>query len=287
MLLSFLPDNWRDLAVSTGALKGLRKDKSPENLLRVLLLHPGCGHSLRETVVRARTAGLAELSSVALWKRLNKSREWLRGLCIELFRERGMELAGGGGFQVRAVDGTTVEGPGRSGSLWRIHYCVRLPSLACDFFKLTATEGAGTGESLCQFPVQAGDSLLADRGCSTARGIGCVARKGGRVTVRVNTGALAFEAPQGGRFDRLGSVSRLGQPGESRAWEVRVAAPQGQLVTGRVCAIRKTEEAVRIAQEGIRKQARKKGRQVRPETLEFARYVIVFTTLPAEEFPGA
>ena len=41
---SFLPGNWRDLAASTGALKGLRKDKSAENLLRVLLIHLGYGH---------------------------------------------------------------------------------------------------------------------------------------------------------------------------------------------------------------------------------------------------
>ena len=287
VLLSFLPDNWRELAASTGALKGLRKDKSPENLLRVLLVHPRCGHSLRETVVRARKAQLAELSSVALWKRLNKSQEWLRGLCIELFRERGMELAGGEGFQARGVDGTTVKEPGRSGSLWRMHYCVRLPALACDFFRLAATHGAGTRESLCQFPVQAGASLLADRGDSTARGIGCVARQVVRVTVRVNPGALAFDAPRGGQFDLLGSVPRLGQTGESRAWESRAAAPRGQLVPGRVCAIRKTEEAIRIAQEGIRKLARKKGRQVRPETLEFARYVIVLTTFPAQDFSGA
>ena len=53
LLVSFLPGNWRELAASTGVLKGLRKDKSAENLLRVLLMHLGCGHSLRETVVRA------------------------------------------------------------------------------------------------------------------------------------------------------------------------------------------------------------------------------------------
>ena len=62
LLVSFLPGNWRD-GSETGD-KGLRKDKSAENLLRVLLMHLGCGHSLRETVVRARKAGLAELSSV-------------------------------------------------------------------------------------------------------------------------------------------------------------------------------------------------------------------------------
>ena len=53
VLLSFLPRDWRELAQDTGALKGLRKDKTVDNLLRTLLLHLGRGHSLRETVVRA------------------------------------------------------------------------------------------------------------------------------------------------------------------------------------------------------------------------------------------
>ena len=59
LLVSFLPGEWHELATSTGALAGLRKDKSAENLLRVLLIHLGCGHSLRETAVRSRKTRLA------------------------------------------------------------------------------------------------------------------------------------------------------------------------------------------------------------------------------------
>ena len=84
VLLSFLPPDWQELARDTGALKGLRKDKAVDNLLRTLLLHLGCGHSLRETAVRARQAQLADLSDVALLKRLKKSSEWLRALCVRL-----------------------------------------------------------------------------------------------------------------------------------------------------------------------------------------------------------
>ena len=197
MLVSFLPDNWRDLASETGALKGLRKNKSAENLLRVLLLHLGCGHSLRETAVRARQEGLAELSSVALWNRLRKSQAWLRSLCLELFRERGVELSATGGLQVRAVDATTVKEPGKTGSLWRVHYSVRLPSLACDFFRLTETVGRGTGESFVQFPIQAGDYLLADRGLFDGAGpAACGA--GGRAGDRAGEYGLAGVGNGGG-----------------------------------------------------------------------------------------
>lgn len=286
LLLSFFPANWQDLAAETGALKGLRKDRSAENLLRTLLIHLGCGHSLRETVVRARQAGLADLSDVALLKRLRKSRAWLYALCVELFREHGIAVSAARGFQVRAFDATTVQEPGRTGSLWRLHYSVNLPSLGCDFFKLTATKGGGTGESFTQFPIRPDDYVLADRGYSTGVGIQHVAAAGGYVTVRVNTGSLLLETADGQAFDLLEAVESLRQAGPVGVWPTRTLANTGPPVTGRVCALRKTDEAIEIAHAKIHLTARRKGKQVKPETLRFARYVIVFTTYPQEAFPA-
>jgi hypothetical protein len=96
------------LARSTHALKGLRQDKSADHLLRTVLLHVGCGYSLRETVVRAREAGLADLSDVALLKRFKQiaalghlpkyddqsSRAWLYGkLLVALLTEKLVQQA--------------------------------------------------------------------------------------------------------------------------------------------------------------------------------------------------
>ena len=285
LLLSFLPENWEALARQTGALRKLRKDKSPSKLLRTLLLHLGCGHSLRETAVRARQAQWADLSDVALLKRLRKCRDWLQALCVELLRERGWAVGLPEGQEVRAFDGTLVKEPGRSGSLWRIHYSVRLPSLTCDFFRLTGTQGAGTGESLTQFPIERGDRILADRGYSTGRGIGHVAESGGQVTVRVNTGALVLLDDDGRALDLVACMRPLSKPGVigSERASARVDR-SGGTVRGRLCALRKTEEAIRIAQRKLRKEASKKGREPRPETLELARYVILFTTVPEDEW---
>ena len=86
---SFFPKNWRWSAKRTKALKGLRKDKDPEQLLHALLIHFGCGYSLRETSVRIRQAGISNLSDVALMKRLRKSKEWLHSLCVSSLRECG------------------------------------------------------------------------------------------------------------------------------------------------------------------------------------------------------
>lgn len=284
LLLKFLPEGWKDMAKDSGMLKGLRKDKSPEDMLRTLLLHVGCGYSLRETVVRAQKARIADLSDVALLKRLRKSRDWLSRMCVALFQERGVNLSAGDDFQVRAFDATTVKEPGKTGSLWRIHYSVRLPSLCCDFFKLTETEGEGTGESLKQFPMEKGEYILGDRGYSTASGIGYAHNRGAYVTIRVNTTSLPLRDLQGRPFELLKKLNPIKETGSIDSWQVLTSQKGEGAVQGRVCVIRKSEEAISIAHKKLKRAASKKGNELKPDTLEFAKYVILFTTFPGNEF---
>ena len=288
VLSSFLPSDWREQATTHGALKGLRKDKSADALLRTLLIHLACGHSLRETATRARRAGIADMSDVALFKRLRKSKDWLRALCVGMCRECGVELGACEGFQIRAFDGSVVKEPGRTGSLWRVHYSLRLPALACDHFQVTRTEGGGCGESLSRFPIGRGDHVVADRGYSTASGLAHVDAAGGYATVRVNTQALRFRTPGGRRpFDLLAAVSAIKRAGAVKSWRVRAVGADGEGVVGRVCAMRKSAEAARRARAKLRRRASRNGRELRPETLEFAGHVIVFTTFPADRFSAA
>ena len=65
-----MPVKRQDLAMDYGAVKGFREDRSGQRLLRVLLLHFGCGRLLHETALRARWAEVADPSAVGLWKRL-------------------------------------------------------------------------------------------------------------------------------------------------------------------------------------------------------------------------
>src|SRR5208337_4465320 len=201
LLLSFFPPNWKELGQVTEALKGLRQDKSEENYIRTLLLHLGCGFSMRETVVRAKQAKLAELSDVALLKRLRKSKDWLYKLCCALFEERGIPSELAVPHTLRLMDATVVKEPGKTGSLWRIHYSLQWPSLACDYFKITATEGNGTGESLQQFPLNRHDYVLADRGFCKATGIHFAVRKQAYIIVRLNQDSIRLQEESGSEFE--------------------------------------------------------------------------------------
>src|SRR5882762_11027377 len=148
VLASLFLAGWQQMAWQSGVVERLRGFPSTDVLLRILMLHVARGYSLRETVVRAKLANWTDISDVALLKRLRNSEEWLRLLCIELLREKGAyRLEEATSTPIRIVDGTIVKEPGKTGSQWRILYSLKLPSLICDFFELTAAIGEGNGES--------------------------------------------------------------------------------------------------------------------------------------------
>jgi hypothetical protein len=287
LLLSFFPSDWMSLARQSGALKGLRQDKSAEDLLRVLLLHLGCGYSMRETVVRAKEAKLADLSDVALLKRLRKSKDWLYQLCCALFAERGLRNPPASKRTLRLVDATVVQEPGKTGSLWRIHYSFQWPTLACDYFKVTPCEGTGTGESLRQFPLQAGDYILADRGYCQASGIHFAASQNAYLTVRLNPNGIRLQKEDRSSFELLTRLERIKRTGQLGLWKVWIPLEGHRSLGARLCVIRKNKAAIALAQQKLRHKATKNGSQLQPETLFYAQYVMVLSTFPEGDFnPG-
>lgn len=287
VVTSFLPENWRDLAVQTKAVKGLRKNKSADTLLRTLFLHLASGYSLRETVARAKLSGLAELSDVALLKRLRKSEDWLHAICLSLFAERGVSDSLVQGHPIRVFDATTVSEPGKTGSIWRIHYSIRLPSLECDFFQITLNKGEGTGESFSQFPINAGDHIIADAGYSRGVGISQAHDEGAYLCFRVNTQNLVLFEEGGGRFPLENRLKEIDAPGKIGCWTVYTPGVRGHNIRGRLCVIKKSQEAAQQSQRRLKRKASRKGTKLKPKTLFYAEYVMIFTTFPAEAYDAA
>lgn len=279
-----LPAGWQDKAKELGALRRCREFADAQTLLRVLFIHLASGCSLRETAVRAAEGALVRVSSVALFKRLRVSGEWFRWMANELMRQ-WVNPAGARlwetGLRVRVVDGSQVSEPGATGSSWRLHYSMLLPSLHCD--EVLVTEPA-VGESLRRFSVRPGDLLIADRGYAQRAGVRHVVQAGGAVLVRINLTNLPLLDDQGRPFPLLPRLRTLSCP-RLGDWPVWVADAQGG-IAGRLCAIKKSRAAAERAREKAQREARHHGHQIRPETLEAAGYTFAFTTLD-ERFPAA
>jgi hypothetical protein len=286
IFVGMLPPSWQRAARLSGAVARLRGFDSIEGLLRVLLLHVGCGYSLRETTVRAQAAGLAEVSDVTLLNRLRQAEGWLQHLCQALLAESGVRWSGRPPWRrLRALDGTVIQEPGRTGSHWRIHYSLRLPELTCDQLVMTSRKGPQTAENLERFPVAAGDLILADRGYCHPAGVAWVRRQGGDVIVRLNSAVPLFAADDQ-PFRLLPELRQLPGVGHVGQWEVGMHAGE-QRVEGRLCAVRKSQQASAAAERKITRHAQKHQIRVRPETREYAHYVMVFTTVRAIEMGAA
>ena len=279
-LTDLLPQDWREQARTTGALRRARGVSSADCLLQLILMHTATGLSLRQTVVRARQRSIADISDVALLKRLRASEPWLRALTAKMtdLDETGVVQQLSARRRVRAVDATTVEEQGGAGTDWRVHYTLRLPDLSCDFFELTDEHG---GETYRRIPVARGDLLLADRGYSNAAGVATVRTAQGDVLVRWNSFSFPLKTRAGDPFDALKELSQMSKRGVQE-WAVSFTH-DGQRYTGRLCAIRKNAVATERAREKMRREARKKQKQVSEEALKLAEFVMVFTTLSAKE----
>jgi hypothetical protein len=73
---ALLPDNLEGAARQTGFVKRLRGFDNAELILRLLLMHGG-GLSLEQAATRAAEQGLAKVSAVTLFNRLQQSEAFL------------------------------------------------------------------------------------------------------------------------------------------------------------------------------------------------------------------
>ena len=82
-------------------------------------------------------------------------------------------------------------------------------------------------------------------------------------------------------FSLLHALDSLRHVGKVAEWPVEVRSAE-QIIAGRVCAIRKSRQAIKQAQRKLDIKLQN-GKTVSPETRFYAKYVLVFTTLNAQQ----
>jgi hypothetical protein len=286
ILKTFLPKGWEEKAVKLGALVRKRKIHSPGILLRVLLIHLAGGKSLRPTATYAREAGICDINDVALLHRLKASTEWLRWMCIEIYKNlKGHELPSKllSKYRIRIVDGSSISEPGSTGTDWRLHYCFQLNTLRCDSFKITTPK---EGEALYRYSVSKEDLMVGDRAYCSRKGISYVVKHQGQVLIRFHSTNLPLFNRNGKVFPVLDHLRTI-EGNTAGDWDVWFKSPEDDsLIKGRLISIIKSKEAIKKAHKKLKRYASKKGHKLKPETLEHAKYVTLFTTVNRHGFKG-
>lgn len=273
-------------ARSRGAFTRKREIKDAETLLRLALAYGGCGMSLRETCAWAEAGGIASLADPSLLERLCKAAPWLGDIVAALIAEQAKLPAGRwAGYRLRALDGTSICQPGADRTTWRLHVGYDLATGQVDQLELTDLHGA---ENLQRLTYRPGDIVLADRCYSRPRDLRPVIDAGADFIVRTGWNSLRLLQANGEPFDLFAALAgQIEQEGEVqvRIDEGTKGAPPSEPLILRLIIRRKDPGQAEAELKRLRKEAKKRGQQPDPRSLEAANYILLLTSLPVDAFP--
>jgi hypothetical protein len=268
-----------------GAFTRAREIKNAEMLLRLALAYGGLGMSLRETCAWAEAGGIASLSDPSLLERLCKAGPWLGDIVAALIAEQAKAPAGRwAGYRLRALDGTSICQPGADRTTWRLHVGYDLATGQVDQLELTDVHGAENLQRLCYRP---GDIVLADRYYARPRDLRPVMEAGADFIVRAGWNSLRLLQANGEPFDLFAALAaQVEQESEAQVRIHEGIAAASPLML-RLVIRRKDPEQAQAEQKRLLKDAKKRGKQPDPRSLEAAKYILLLTSLPPAVFPPA
>lgn len=261
------------MAKKCEVLRRARKVRNITGLLRIVFLYCGLDKPVR-TVASIFTLLYERITDTAIRKRLLACKNWLRAILVEEL-DTGRISEKLGEFRFLVIDGTCVQGPGSTGTDYRLHVAVELETLSVTEIKVTDRK---TGESLRNFSFGPGDVVIGDRAYSQVGAMRAIHDQGVRMVIRLNTGAVRPYDSEGNPVDLVDRLKGQAECSTRTLKETVGGTPETRL-EGYIHAYRLTEAQGAENRRKIRTRAAKKGVTVKKETLFFADFVIIFTTL--------
>jgi hypothetical protein len=275
-LLQDLPPETIDMAYEFKAFARSRKIKTPQDLLRVVLLYCGLDQSQRQIAGNLALLGI-RLTDSAIAARLEACRPWVKALLPKMLR--GTDLATvAQGYRFIVIDGSTAQSPGATGTEYRLHIGLDLVTLELSHLLISDVK---TGESLRHFALGPGEIGMADRGYCHPQAVAETVHAGAHLVLRLNPHNMPLYEPDGSTVDLVAVLKRQA-PRRVLCTVPGWVGPAEQRVAGWVHAYRLPPEKANQARAACRKRNRKKGKTPQAATLYVAGWVLVWTSVPPE-----
>ena len=274
------------LARETKALRRRRGLRSAAALLRLSLAWSCGGQSLQSVAAWAAEQGIAALTDEALIQRLHQAGPFLRAVSNRLLPGAGACPAWRG-RTFRIADSSSLSQRGSKGTDWRIHAVYDLGQGGFSHVEITDTHG---GEALDRGQPVAGEIRVGDRGYANAQAWQRYLEAcpdGVDFIVRMRWNTIRLHDAAGELFNLIDWLRD--RPADAEIHEVTVRVQSGQRqepLEIRLIARRKTQEAIEKANKSLRQQASRKQTRLDPRSLIAAEYLVLATSLSAEEFPA-
>lgn len=252
------------------------------SLLRLAMVYGVSGLSLRSTASWAEMAGVAHLSDVSLLDRFRNSADWLELLWQRLLAARVAPIAIPGlDLAVRLIDATTISSPRTPNAEWRLHVDYR-PAEG-RFGKIVLSDSRQS-EGFHLFEAQPGDLVVGDRIYARAGGLGKVREAGGHFLVRLGWKSVVLLDSAGKDFKIMKALSAMPRDG-IKEFAVQLAdgaRNRKPVCSGRLIVAPLPNGAGQRAQKRTAYKARRQGREIQPESLAAAEWMMLLTSVPEQ-----
>jgi hypothetical protein len=280
-ILQEIPAEVGTLAREFGAFSRKRAIRTPEELLRAVLLYSGLDQSLREVAADFTQNG-CRLSDEAVRWRLSTCEAWLQEMLSAMMPKQKDERSAGR-LRFKIVDSTSIQAPGAVTSDYRLHLLWDHSEQRLGDLLLTDSR---TAESLQLFEWQEGDVVLADAGYAKAEQLAAVKASGAEFVVRCAPKQIRLYLPNGERLNVVDELDTRGPGKTIVSMNVMIDTKAG-LQTAWLHAYRLPEEKAQEARRRLKRRAQKKyGGKVSKEMLYLADWVLLLTSLCPETAPA-
>jgi hypothetical protein len=276
-VLTKLPAETEEQAFLLGALRRCREIKSAGDLLRALLAYVLCVSSFRQLGSWAVVLGIANISDTAWRKRLKQANAWLLWLLAALLSgpaapvERRTPCGLG---RIILVDATRLKQRGGTGDDWRVHSAYDLRESLLIHVLVTDKH---TAESLQHFQLQCFDLLIADRGYGYRKNIAYAYQQRAYVILRFVPSTCPLLDRYSQPLDIVKWLKQVKKGAHCRnAWCVH----EGKTYHVRIIASALPPEKAAEARKRREQEAKKKGKQLQPDTLFLVGWMLLVTNLP-------
>jgi hypothetical protein len=276
-VLKRLPAETQEQAFRLRAFVREREVKSVGDLLRGLLAYVLCVQSFRQLGSWAVLLGMANISDTAWRKRLKQASPWLVWLLSALLcgPAAPVQRASPSGLgRIILVDATRLKQRGGTGDDWRVHSAYDLRESRLIQVRVTDKHIA---ESLQHFQLQRFDLLIADRGYGYRKNIAYAYQQQAYVILRFAPSTCPLLDRYGQPLDIVKWLKQVKKGMHCRnAWCVH----EGKMHHVRIIASSLPPEKAVEARKKREQEAKKKGKQLQPDTLFLVGWSLLITNLP-------